>query len=101
VRAFLVWLGLVIYVIYSYLLYAFFVHFNRLFVVYVAVVGLAFWAFVGAAAGLNVDRLSSAFDRERKYPAQALYLMASGLFFAALWLSDIVRRWRRAPRRAT
>lgn len=90
VRALLVWLGLLIYVIYSYLLYSFFVHFNRLFLVYVSVLGLAFWAFVGAASSLSFDRLSSVFDRERKYPGQVLYLLVSGLLFAALWLSDIV-----------
>jgi hypothetical protein len=89
-RALLVWLGLLLYVIYSYLLYAFFVHFNRLFLVYVSALGLAFWAFVGAACSVSLDRLSSVFDRSRRYAAAALYLMASGVLFAALWLSDIV-----------
>src|SRR6185295_17406390 len=55
VRGLLVWLGLLIYVIYSYVLYAFFVHFNRLFLVYVSVLGLAFWAFVGALSMLRDD----------------------------------------------
>jgi hypothetical protein len=90
VRAMLVWLGLLIYVIYSYLLYACFVHFNGLFLVYVSVLSLAFWAFVGAATSVRFDRLAGIFDRERKYPGQSLYLLASSLLFGALWLSDIV-----------
>jgi hypothetical protein len=89
-RALLVWLGLLLYMIYSYLLYAFFVHFNRLFLVYVSVLGLAFWAFVGAACSVSFDRLSSVVDRDRRHAGQAVYLMASGVLFAALWLSDIV-----------
>lgn len=90
VRGLLVWLGLLVYIVYSYVLYAFFVHFNRLFLVYTAVLGLAFWTLVGTAVGLRPDRLAAAFDRERTYRAQVVYLMASGLLFAVLWLSDIV-----------
>lgn len=90
VRALLVWLGLLVYIVYSYVLYALFVHFNRLFLVYVTALGLAFWAFVGTISSLRFDRFASVFDRDRKYPAQVVYLMASGFLFAALWLSDIV-----------
>ena len=86
----LVWLGLLIYMIYSYVLYAFFVHFNTWFLVYVAVLSTSFWALVGAVSSVNLDRLSRVVNRDRRYTAQALYLMASGLLFAALWLSDIV-----------
>src|SRR5262245_7145987 len=89
-RAWLVWLGLLLYVVYSYVLYAFFVHFNRLFLVYVSVLGLSFWALAGAVASANVDRIARAFDRTRRYLPQEVYLTASGLLFAALWLSDIV-----------
>jgi hypothetical protein len=71
-------------------LYAFFVHFNRLFLVYVAVLGLSFWALAGAAAGVDVDRVGRAFNRRRRYSAHAVYLTASGLLFGALWLSEIV-----------
>jgi len=90
VRGLLVWLGLLLYIIYSYFLYACFVHFNRLFLVYVSVLGLAFWALVGAASAAGFHRFAAVFDRERTYRAQASYLMASGLLFGLLWLSDIV-----------
>src|SRR5262245_44773179 len=82
-RAWLVWLGLLFYVLYSYVLYAFFVHFNRLFLVYVSVLGLSFWALAGAAGGVDVDRVGRAFDRRRTYSAHAVYLTASGLLFGA------------------
>jgi len=89
-RAFLVWLGLLLYIVYSYVLYAFFVHFNRLFLVYTAVLGLASWSFVGAVIDSSTDRVTDAFDRKRTYRAHVVYLMATGLLFAALWLIDIV-----------
>lgn len=58
--------------------------------VYVSVLSLAFWASLGAATSVRFDRLAEIFDRERKYPAQSLYLLTSGLLFGALWLADIV-----------
>ena len=90
VRGLLVWLGLLVYIVYSYVLYAFFVHFNRLFLVYTAVLGLAFWTLVGTVVNLHPDRLAAAFDRERTYRGQVVYLMGSSLLFVVLWLSDIV-----------
>jgi hypothetical protein len=88
-RALLVWLGLLLYVIYSYVLYAFFVHFNRLFLVYVSVLGLSFWAVVAASADLRLVRLTAGFDRHRTFAA-VVYLMVSALLFGTLWLVDIV-----------
>src|SRR3990172_3256670 len=49
-RAELVWVGLLIYAVYSYVLYALFVHFNVLFLPYVAVLGLSAYALCGALA---------------------------------------------------
>src|SRR5689334_24256856 len=48
VRAFLVWQGLLLYLAYSYVLYAFFVHFGPLFLVDVSALGLSFYALVGS-----------------------------------------------------
>jgi hypothetical protein len=90
IRAWFVWMGLLLYVIYSYVLYAFFVHFNRLFLVYVSVLGLASWAVAGGLSGINLESIARACDRTRRYLPQAAYLAASGLLFALLWLSDIV-----------
>jgi hypothetical protein len=89
-RGLLVWLGLLMYFVYSYLLYAFFVHFNTLFPVYVAVLSLSFWAGIGALSGVSLERLTSVFDRRRPYRAHGLYRMVSAVLFSALWLSDIV-----------
>ena len=45
-RAFLVWLGCVGYIAYSYAIYAFSAHFNSLFLVYVATFGIATYTLV-------------------------------------------------------
>lgn len=41
-KAFLVWSGVLLYLLYAYSIYAFDVHLNRLFLVYVAILGLSF-----------------------------------------------------------
>ena len=98
-RALLVWLGLLLYVVYSYVLYAFDVHFNRLFLFYVAALGLAFHACVGAVLTLDRTAIVDSFNRETPTRAMSALLIGVGLLFAALWLSDIVPALRagRAP----
>ena len=86
-----VWLGALIYLAYSYVVYAFFVHFGPLFLVYVAVLGTSVWALGGGLAGadLTSESTRNAHWRWRK-PAAAL-LMLIAVSFAGLWLTDIIR----------
>lgn len=60
-RAFLVWLGLLVYTAYSYLIYAGFVHFSGWFVVYVAVLGMSGFALVAGFGLLDPVATSAAF----------------------------------------
>ena len=87
-RAVLVVLGLLIYVVYSYVLYAFFVHFNLLFPIYVATLGTSFWALAGIVVDVRHERIGELFEG-RSGRAQSVYLMVSGLVFGVLWMSSI------------
>jgi hypothetical protein len=87
-RAVLVILGLLIYLVYSYVLYAFFVHFNLLFPIYVATLGTSFWALVGIAHDVRHDQIRELFEGKTGR-AQSAYLMISGLLFGVLWMSSI------------
>lgn len=91
VRAFLVWLGILIYTIYSYLLYAFFVHFNSWFLVYVAVLGLSFYTLLGGCRSLKQDELSRFFAGNTQARRVSIFLFVFGLLFSFLWLADIVQ----------
>jgi hypothetical protein len=85
-----VWLGLTLYLAYSYVLYAFFVHFNALFLVYVGALGLSVYAIGGAAADL------ARFDWRANVAGAAGERALGGLMsvtavaFGALWLSEIL-----------
>jgi hypothetical protein len=87
-RAVLVWLGLLLYLAYSYVLYAFFVHFNALFLIYVGVLGTSVFALGGGALAVHGDAAHWAPANGER--ALSTLLMTSGVIFGGLWLSEIV-----------
>jgi hypothetical protein len=88
--AFLIWQGILIYLVYSYVLYAFYVHFGALFLVYVAALGLSFYALAGSVLSSNTVELAAHLDRGRRAGHMSALLMTVGIVFTLLWLSEIV-----------
>ena len=90
-RALLVWAGVLLYLVYSYLLYAFFVHFGPLFPVYVAILGLAFYLFCASLLGVDLERAARSFADRTPIRLAAGLLIACGAAFFALWGSEVLR----------
>jgi hypothetical protein len=87
-RATLVWMGVLIYLIYSYLLYAFYIHFGAMFPVYMAILCLSFYTLLACVSRISLLKLPRAFVGVKTMPVAAfLFLFAS--LFAALWTADI------------
>ena len=87
-RATMVWLGTLFYLVYAYIVYAMAVHFNELFLVYVAALGLSSYAIM-----LSLDRLRAvpqAAPRSRSRRLAGWTSIAIGILFALLWLSELV-----------
>lgn len=87
-RASLVWVGTLLYFLYAYIVYSLAVHFNDLFLVYVAALGLTSYALV-----FSIDRLRSydaAFPGSPVRKLAGYTLTAIGALFALLWLSEVV-----------
>jgi hypothetical protein len=91
VRALLIWLGALVYIVYSYVMYAFSVHFGFLFPVYIAVLSLSFYTLFGSLFSLKLPDLAASFVSNAKAKAVSVFLMIFGLAFFALWSSDIFR----------
>jgi hypothetical protein len=89
-RAFLLWQGLLLYLVYSYVLYAFFVHFGPLFLVYVTALGLSFYALAGSIVTADIRLIAWRLGRTRALRAMAVLLMGVGVLFTLLWLADIL-----------
>lgn len=87
-RAGLVWLGTLLYLIYAFIVYAFAVHLNYLFLVYVAVLGLSAW---GVIFHVNhVRRAGLVYPEGGSRTFAAWVIIATGVMFAGLWLSELV-----------
>jgi hypothetical protein len=88
--AFFVWLGTLMFIIYSYILYAFFVHFTYLFPIYVAVLGLSFYTLIGMLLTVNLAPIAKIVTGVKLRRVISLFLVILGLMFAFLWLSEII-----------
>jgi hypothetical protein len=88
VKAFLVWVGALLTLLYAYAIYAFAAHFNSLFLVYVAVLGLSFYTFFSSVLDLNRDRLQPHFIAITKVRVVSVFLLLVAILFALLWLSQ-------------
>ncbi|HET9921182.1 MAG TPA: hypothetical protein VFQ30_15145 [Ktedonobacteraceae bacterium] len=88
VKAFLIWSGVLLYLLYAYVIYAFDVHFNRLFLVYVAILGLSFYALVSLVIHLHLEQLQASFAGNTKARAVSVLLLVIGILFYLLWLSE-------------
>ena len=88
--AYLLWGGTLAYVIYTFLIYCFAVHFNPLFLCYCLVLGISAYSFVffliEQVRNPTIRHLSD------KNPARviAIYFIIIACSFCALWLSEII-----------
>lgn len=89
-RAGLTWLGALLYLIYAYVIYAVAVHFNGLFLVYVAVLGLSSYAVMFAVGELRDSHGDAPRPTAASRRFAAVTLLATGSLFALLWLSEVV-----------
>ena len=82
VKALLVWMGTLLTLLYAYVIYAFAAHFNSLFLVYVAILGLSFYTFFNSTLGLQPDRLKSHFVALTTVRAVSVYLLLVAVLYA-------------------
>ena len=83
-RAHLVWLGVLAYVPYTYLMFVV-VPYNDAFLLYVAAIGLSFWALLDGAIRTDVHVIdAAAHDLPRR--GVGWFLVVTGSLFALLWL---------------
>jgi hypothetical protein len=86
VRAYLVWVGVLLSLLYPYIIYAFDIQFNSLFLVYVALVGLIFYTLVSNVIHLRLD--IAYFTANRWARAVSVFLLVVAVLFYFLWLSE-------------
>lgn len=83
------WAGCVLYLIYTYLIYCFNIHFNNYFLCYCCILGICFYLLFYFMQGYVREGIST--DSKRGVEKViGLYFLIVSLLFCFLWLSDIV-----------
>jgi uncharacterized protein (TIGR03382 family) len=82
--------GTLAYTAYSLVLYAFAVHFNSLFLVYAAGLGLSFYALVSIVAAFGREDVRSWFSPRAPARSAGAFATLIGVAFYALWLSELI-----------
>lgn len=87
-KAALVWLGTLFYLIYAYIVYSLAVHFNSLFLVYVAVLGLSVYAILSTIGHLRAYQAHYPVSSARKIAGYTIITI--GVLFGLLWLGELI-----------
>lgn len=82
--------GILAYVLYSMVLYSFFMHFGPLFLVYTAALGLSFYAFVSLVCALNAGDARGWFEANAPARLAGAVSVVLGGMFGSLWIAEIV-----------
>jgi len=82
--------GALVFAVYTFVLYAMAVHFNALFLVYCATLGVAFYALLALVAVVERDDVRAWFDRRAPVGLLGGFLIATAVAFAGLWLAQVI-----------
>ncbi|NOY61523.1 MAG: hypothetical protein GXO75_21640 [Calditrichaeota bacterium] len=89
-RARLIWLGGLVYLVYTYVVAAFDVSFNSLFLVYVALLGCSLYALIGGLVTADMAGIKACFTEKTPVKTVSIYLAVLAVLFYFIWLSEIV-----------
>jgi len=89
-RARLVWLGVLTYLVYTYIIYAFHVRFNPLFLVYVALLGCSLYALIGDLATTDFAHIKPRSSGKAPLRAVGIFLAVVVVLFYFSWLGEVV-----------
>lgn len=83
-------LGTLLFFLYTFIIYAFDVHFNRFFLIYCLTLGLTFYTLMYVVLTLKRDELKNWFDVTKKATYATIFMYVVAFVFYFLWLSTIV-----------
>ncbi len=89
--AYMIWLGDLVFIVYSFILYAFFVHFNAMFLLYSLVLGFAIYLLIYSLASVDAQKIKASITLSVKIKKiVSIFVIALGGLFYLVWLKDII-----------
>jgi hypothetical protein len=90
-RALITWLGAVIEIAYNAAVFAFSIHFDSLFLMYVAMFSLSVWSIVSLVPGIDVEAIRQSFSsRAALRRGLAVYSFIAAAFFFVFWMGQVL-----------
>jgi hypothetical protein len=89
-KALLLWAGVLFYLIYTFSIYCFAVHFNQLFIVYCFILGLSSYLFLWFILSQYNEPVTAWFNEMLPARVIGIYLIVIAGIFYLLWLSQII-----------
>jgi len=86
----LIWSGAIFYLVYSYTIYSFGLHFNHFFVVYCVILGLSFYSFVYFVLSELQGNVSEWFSNKISTRLTGIFLIVIAVLFYFIWLSELI-----------
>ena len=82
--------GTLFYIMYSFVIYAFGVNFNRLFLLYCTTLGLSLYAFILYVHLLAGERVKEWFKEQAPVKLTGIFLLLISVIFYGMWLKDVI-----------
>lgn len=89
VKGYYFWLGSLVFMIYSFAIYAFNIHYNHMFYPYVAILGLSFYMLVFSLVNTDFEKIKKSFDSKWNGKGISILLLVTGGLFYLMWLSSV------------
>ncbi len=89
-RAYLLWLGVMMFTVYNYVIYTFSVPFGPLFLLWVAVFGMSLYSLIGGSVTIDHKSVELSYKSRRAVLVAAWFLIITAILFGFLWLSEDV-----------
>jgi len=87
-RAFLIWLGTVMYTFYVFTAYGFTLHYNRTFLAYCGAFGISFYLLILALTSTDPQSVKDGFTPKANTKAPVILLLVVGIGISTAWLSE-------------
>lgn len=88
--AYFIYSGTVLYILYSFVIYGFGVHFNQLFLLYCFILGLSLYTFILMMYILNSLDTGRWFSSKAPVRSVSIFLFVIAVMFYLLWFKDII-----------
>lgn len=89
-RGYVLWLGSLGYMLYTYTVYAVITQFNQFFLGYVALLGLSLYTLIGGLLQLDPEAVKRRLEADLPVRLIAGFLVVMGVLVALLWLSEVL-----------